>query len=600
MNTVTLVAYGIALAIPAFTVYLFVMLDVFGTGKLSTILICLLWGAGGAFGLAWLVNETLLAQGLAYDTLTGAVAPVIEEVLKALVLIVLIRNPRFRYIVDGAVYGIAAGIGFALSENLFIYLPNAGDAVLGVALSRTLSTSLMHATASGLVGISLGRMRRASSAQWIGAPLFGIVLAIGLHAVYNNLAGRMEGVSLLFVALGMGFGGGIVIGWQIVQGLNQEKQRFTETLGREVDNFGGERKAVQRLGGAGIEQVFRELHEIFGEENIAQIRRMLALQGNIGILRNNLKSDVSDRLRQAWEDEIREYEDEVSRIRRALGPRVVLFMQRVFPTDDEVLQNMINDELSALDPTLVHRFDMFMRVSGLAESFTPEQLSALAERLSKIDLFKNVSLANLENLSRAIKVQEFEDGALLFEQGDEGSAMYLIEKGEVAIYVREETGMKQLRTFDAGKVVGEFSLLDGQPRSARGQAVGHVRTLMLKREEFTWFIQSRPQVVLAMLQYLADKARHTTNAVEVAVKAMSQIGQGEYDAFAPAAADQPDAATAARSPEAVLDTAYPVDLGPEDITADTPDKVSEVFSAAADQLRQRERSIQSQLKGSSA
>lgn len=596
MNTVTLVAYVIAIAIPAFTVYLFVMLDVFGTGRPSTILMCLLWGAGGAFGLAWLVNEALLDAGLAYDTLTGAVAPVIEEVLKALVLVLLIRNPRFRYIVDGAVYGIATGIGFALSENLFIYLPDAGDAVLGVALSRTLSTSLMHATASGLVGISLGRMRRATNAQRMGMPLIGIVFAIGLHAVYNNLAGELQGLSLLLVALAIGFGGGLVIGWQIVQGLNQEKRRFTETLGHEVDNFGGERKAVQRLGGAGIEQVFRELHEIFGEENIAQIRRMLALQGNIGILRNNLKSDVSDRLRQAWEDEIKEYEEEVNHIRRALGPRVTLFMQRVFPIDDEALQNMINDELGALDPTLVHRFDMFMRVSGLAESFTPEQLTALAERLSKIDLFRNVSLANLENLSRAIKVQEFEDGALLFDQGDEGNAMYLIEEGQIDIYVREENGMKRLRSFEAGKVVGEFSLLDGQPRSARAQAVGHVRTLMLKRDEFTWFIQSRPQVVLAMLQYLADKARHTTTAVEVAVEAMSQIGQGEYDAFVPVAAVEPDATAATQAPGPVHGAAPPVELEPEDISAATPDKVSEVFSAVADRIQQRER----RLKGASA
>ncbi len=102
----------------------------------------------------------VLESGVNYETLTRITAPIIEEILKALILIYLIQHPRFRYIVDGAVYGIAVGIGFALSENLFIYLPGAGDAVLVTAISRTLSTSLMHATASGLVGISLGRLRR--------------------------------------------------------------------------------------------------------------------------------------------------------------------------------------------------------------------------------------------------------------------------------------------------------------------------------------------------------------------------------------------------------------------------------------------------------
>ena len=60
----------------------------------------------------------------------------------------------FRYFVDGAVYGIAAGIGFALSENLFIYIPDAGEAALGAAISRTLSTVMMHAATSGIVEIS--------------------------------------------------------------------------------------------------------------------------------------------------------------------------------------------------------------------------------------------------------------------------------------------------------------------------------------------------------------------------------------------------------------------------------------------------------------
>lgn len=46
-----------------------------------------------------------------------------EELLKARVLLWLIGGPRFRYIVDGAVYGIAAGIGLALSENIFVICP---------------------------------------------------------------------------------------------------------------------------------------------------------------------------------------------------------------------------------------------------------------------------------------------------------------------------------------------------------------------------------------------------------------------------------------------------------------------------------------------
>uniref|UniRef100_UPI002B91A11B PrsW family glutamic-type intramembrane protease n=1 Tax=Aggregatilinea sp. TaxID=2806333 RepID=UPI002B91A11B len=133
---VTLIAYGIAIAIPLFTVYLFVTQDVFGTGKPSTMLISMGWGAIGAYGLALAINNTTAALGLFSSQQVAHISgPVIEEVLKAAILVVLVRRPQFRYLVDGALYGIAVGIGFALSENLFIYLPASGSAVLGTAIS---------------------------------------------------------------------------------------------------------------------------------------------------------------------------------------------------------------------------------------------------------------------------------------------------------------------------------------------------------------------------------------------------------------------------------------------------------------------------------
>ena len=69
---------------------------------------------------------------------------------------------------------------------------------------------------------------------------------------------------------------------------------------------------------------------------------------------------------------------------------------------------------------------------------------------------------------------------------------------------------QHIRYYEIGAVVGEFALLDGQPRSASARAVGDVQVMTLQRQVFTMFIQSRPQVVLAMLKYLSEKARHTT------------------------------------------------------------------------------------------
>jgi CRP-like cAMP-binding protein/RsiW-degrading membrane proteinase PrsW (M82 family) len=578
MDPVTVVAYVIAIALPFFAVYLIWALDVFGTGKLSTILVCLGWGTLGAYSLAYLINTRVIALGLSYDLLTNLTAPFIEEILKALVLVVLVRHPRFRYIVDGTVYGFAVGIGFALSENLFIYLPRSDSAVLGTAISRTLSTTLMHAAASGMVGLALGRLRRSTDVRRTIWPVLGIGLAIALHVVYNNIVGRLGGTGLLLVAIGIGLGGSAIIAWQIGQGLADEKRRFAQTLGLDVGVSTGERRAVQQLGGAGIERIFGELGDFFGPERIDQIRRLLVLQANIGILQNNLGGPASPRLRKAWEDEIAAFRREIDAIRQNLDASVNLFMNSVFLGEDAAFQEAFNAEIARFDPTLVHTFDMFMRSAELAGTFSPEQLAAMAERLGKIEIFKNVSPANLENLSRAIDMQTFEPGFVVFREGDEGDAMYLIERGEVDITVQDRAGQdKLLRTFGPGDVVGEFSLLDGRPRSASMRARTQCAVLRLQRQVFMRFIQSRPQVVLAMLQYLADKVRYTTEAVETSINWLAQIEQGAYRVQVVAAPEPADGGAVA--------------LDPAELSPATAEQVDRAFSQAAAALYEREQAL---------
>jgi len=444
----------------------------------------------------------------------------------------------------------------------------------------------MHAAASGLVGISLGRLRRSTGASKTVLPILGILLAIALHVAYNNLAAELEGGSpqvLLLAAISIGVGSGGVIAWQINQGLAEEKQRFAETLGLELDVSTGERKALQNLGGQGIERVFDELTAFFGEDNITQIRRMLALQANIGILQNNLRSaTVSDRLRTTWEQEIEEYQAEVAKIRKQLGRAVAQFMQTVFPSDDATMQEQLNEELGQHDPTLVHTFDMFMRAADLAERFTPEELAARAERLHKIEIFQNVSLENLENLSRAIEIVTYPNGATLFSKGDKGDAMFMIEEGAVEIFVSDESESGQpLRTFEAGSVVGEFSLLDGRARSATARAKGQLKVLMLQREVFNRFIQSRPRVVLAMLQYLAGKVRYTTSLVESSTRAIHHIAEGQYQELQPVSAGP--AATSSAAHDASLAA-----LEPEHLTIET---AAQALSSAAQRLQEREEAL---------
>src|SRR5262249_37084964 len=151
-------AFIISTVVPLVALWIIRTLDLYGTGSFRLVLASFAWGII-AFGLAFGVNRTMLVNNIVtHDVFVRFSAPIIEEILKSLILLWLVRRPNFTYFVDGAIYGFAAGIGFAIFED-YSYVLDHSTAAMGVAVARVLSTNLMHASASALIGIAIGWAR---------------------------------------------------------------------------------------------------------------------------------------------------------------------------------------------------------------------------------------------------------------------------------------------------------------------------------------------------------------------------------------------------------------------------------------------------------
>ncbi|MCH8137169.1 MAG: PrsW family intramembrane metalloprotease [Proteobacteria bacterium] len=130
-----------------------------------------------AAGLAWLDIDVI-----AY---TRYVAPFVEEALKALIVIVLIRQNRIGFLVDAAIMGFAVGAGFAILENMY-YLQVLPDMQLGTWIVRGFGTAIMHGGATAIFAIiahtMIGQYPKHSSAALIPA----YVVATITHSVFNH------------------------------------------------------------------------------------------------------------------------------------------------------------------------------------------------------------------------------------------------------------------------------------------------------------------------------------------------------------------------------------------------------------------------------
>ena len=98
---------------------------------------------------------------------------------------------------DGIIYGIAVGLGFASVENVF-YLVRTEDVWLIV--QRSFTATLGHVAFSGLAGWAFGYSRFLRRRGRIMLPAFGLLLAVVLHGSYDFfLTGGYPLLSLLFV-----------------------------------------------------------------------------------------------------------------------------------------------------------------------------------------------------------------------------------------------------------------------------------------------------------------------------------------------------------------------------------------------------------------
>lgn len=162
-----------------------------------------------AAGASWFVNGALLEWlQVELAPFSRYVAPVTEELLKALLIVLLIRSHRIGFLVDAAIVGFAVGAGFALVENVY-FLRLAPDAALVTWIVRGFGTAVMHGGATALFAVVALTLLERQPHALARAVLPGLALAAVLHSAFNHFShqpvwatvGVVAALPLLFNAI---------------------------------------------------------------------------------------------------------------------------------------------------------------------------------------------------------------------------------------------------------------------------------------------------------------------------------------------------------------------------------------------------------------
>lgn len=161
------------------------MLDSFKLVRGQLLLICLVWGMAAA-GLAFLLNSWMLSHfSIGDDVFSRYVAPFSEELLKAVIVVVLAFRRRIGFAVDAAIYGLASGAGFSVVENLVYFLQLGSGYSIAIWVLRGFGTAIMHGGCTALLAIIfIGGVHRERHFSLAFIP--GFLAATLIHSGFNH------------------------------------------------------------------------------------------------------------------------------------------------------------------------------------------------------------------------------------------------------------------------------------------------------------------------------------------------------------------------------------------------------------------------------
>jgi uncharacterized membrane protein len=132
------------------------------------------------------------------------------------------------------------------------------------------------------------------------------------------------------------------------------------------------------------------------------------------------------------------------------------------------------------------------------------------EALRSVPLFASLDNDAARELRSLLTLHDVANETPLFDAGDTGDAMYLIESGRVRIHVRDTSGHDvTLAELAGGDFFGEMAILDGKPRSASATVIEPARLAVLSRDDFLSFVRRNPDVALKMLSAITNRLRET-------------------------------------------------------------------------------------------
>ncbi len=130
--------------------------------------------------------------------------------------------------------------------------------------------------------------------------------------------------------------------------------------------------------------------------------------------------------------------------------------------------------------------------------------------LRMVPMFSGIAPAKLKLLAFTSERVAYRAGEVLFRQGEDADAAFVILEGRADVVLETPTGEIKVAEVGENAIVGEIAILCDVARTATVRAVTTVEALRISKENFKKLLLDFPEMTLEVVRVLADRLTRTT------------------------------------------------------------------------------------------
>ncbi|MFP3853575.1 MAG: Crp/Fnr family transcriptional regulator [Anaerolineales bacterium] len=137
------------------------------------------------------------------------------------------------------------------------------------------------------------------------------------------------------------------------------------------------------------------------------------------------------------------------------------------------------------------------------------------QALSKIDIFQDLSEAEVEEMDRQTTMTTTAPGRVFYAPEETGEVLFLLKKGRVQLYRLSPEGKKLVvAVLEPGAIFGEMSIVGQGMHNTFAESIDECLICVMSRVDVERILKNKPQVAIRFMEAMAQRLEQAEEKME--------------------------------------------------------------------------------------